>query len=138
MLATDEKQITVIYNSRNEMHKRAYAYLQGIKKPKHFIDTAKSNLSTSQWGDIVSKLNAELDEIIDNNHEELKTLDVSTLTKEKHDYLKILDKHPEVIKPVIAIDGEQIHLLENPYQFQQFITPDSENISRDHLQDIRE
>ncbi|NNM17109.1 MAG: hypothetical protein HKP24_00935, partial [Croceitalea sp.] len=65
VIAKNKNQVKLYYNSKNTLGKQTYAYVQSIKRPLLGIDTAKDNITGTQWSEIAEGLNIEIAELID-------------------------------------------------------------------------
>lgn len=132
ILATDNNKITLIYNSENSIGKQTYAYVSSSKKGVLAIDSAKTNITGTQWAEIAEGLDVPLADLINQDHPDFKKAygEKVDLT-DAHDYLKILEHKPELlITPIVIVDGN-FHAIESPSDFVKYLESDSADVSRD-------
>ncbi|MFD2565114.1 arsenate reductase family protein [Aquimarina rubra] len=130
IISTDKNKITLIYNSNNSLGKQTLGYVNSSKKDILSIDTAKTNITDTQWLEISNYLDIDISDLIDKKHPKFNELYNSNIQLETNGWLKILDTHPEVVRYPIVIIGEEYHQIQNPSDFVKFIEPDSAGISR--------
>ncbi|WP_340201835.1 hypothetical protein [Ascidiimonas sp. W6] len=129
LLATSNNLITLIYNSSSSLGKQTLAYVKASTKSMRFIDVFKENITGTQWLEIAEKLNMSIGDLVDKEHGDFKKENVSNqLNLETNDWLKILDKQPQLLQYSILIKGEEFILINTPSEVANHISPDSGGI----------
>ncbi|NNL09164.1 MAG: hypothetical protein HKP38_08085 [Croceitalea sp.] len=119
------------YNSKNTLGKQTYAYVQSIKRPLLGIDTAKDNITGTQWSEIAEGLNIEIAELIDKSHPDFKTEYGNAKTElDEYGWLKVLQENPQLVRRPILLKGNSFHFIETPSAVVKFIEPDSSGLEK--------
>ncbi len=122
----DKKQITLYYNSKNELGKKTYAAAKATKADLLAINVAKNKVSGTEWTKIADAMNLEILDLIDQNHNVFKNIfgkekvDLST-----KDALKLIEKNPEILVYPIAVNGNKYVQIRNASEMRKLFSPDS-------------
>ncbi|GAA4106966.1 hypothetical protein GCM10022393_01770 [Aquimarina addita] len=130
VISTDKNKITLIYNSETSLGKQTNAYIQASENDILTLDTAKTKITGTQWIEILEGLAVKIEDIIDKEHPNFSSEYSTDVQLDTHDWLKILDKSPEVLAYSILIKGNKFHLLRDPSDFIRYMEPDSKGVSR--------
>ncbi|MBQ4820565.1 ArsC/Spx/MgsR family protein [Aquimarina sp. MMG016] len=130
VISTDKNKITLIYNSEESLGKQTYSYVSASKKSILVIDTAKTQISGTQWLEIAENLGLHITDLIQKKYPNYQGLYDPETSMSTHDWLKIIKKNPRIIRRPILILGESFYQIESPSDFVKFIEPDSAGVSR--------
>lgn len=114
----DDKQITVYYNSESSVGKQARAFIQAFDKEVLEIDVLKSKVTGTQWIEITDKLGISVKNLINTKHSKfLKEYGEGPMNFSEEDWIKILQKNPELLYGTVTIMGQNIYHYINPSDF---------------------
>ena len=131
ILARDENQLILIYNSNTQMGKEARGYVDNSEDPLLAIDIAKTNLGDTVWVDIAAGVGCPLSELLSPEHPEAP--DVEDEEYSTDDWLKILNNSPDIFQKPIIIKGDRFRQLSTPSEALQFIEVDSAGLEKNGL-----
>ncbi len=118
IIATDKKEIKLYYNSETTLGKQTVAYVRSSNKKVLEIDISKTKVPGSHWAEIASGIDIAIHELIDIDHPNfIKAYGKEKVDLDEHDWLRILEKHPETLAHPIIIDGKAFHVLKTPSDF---------------------
>lgn len=123
VIATDEKQLTLIYSSNTRVGKWTLSYLQGIDKPYLAIDLAKTKVADTQWAEIASRLNVKIGDLVDKREMDMDVERTSEL--DDNDWLKVIQHNDSVISHPIVLMGKRIAQIINAPAIMEFFQVDS-------------
>jgi arsenate reductase (glutaredoxin) len=119
-IARNKHQITAYYNPDSSVAKKTLAYLQESKIPVLTIDILKNPPTGSQWMEIANDLGVPVSDLILKDHPVYQKQYAQSELSD-HDWLKIMQFHPEVIDQPIVIRGERVLLVKTPTDVLQLI-----------------
>lgn len=129
VIAKHENKISLYYHSDTAIGKQTRAYVEASEKELLTKDLAKENLSGTQWAEIASGLGKSVSGLIDKEHPNfVKEYGRNQIVMEEHNWLKILDKHPEAVTHPILIVGNSYHEIFTPSDITKYIETDSAGI----------
>lgn len=129
ILARDKRQLTFIYSSLSHLGKQVLGYVQGTRKKIEIIDIANEKIADSIWIEIADNLGMTLGEIFGKNHvDSLKEED--TEDYDTDDWLKIINKNPELLQRPIVINGDRAMLISHRSEILQFFGVDSAGLEK--------
>ena len=115
VIAKDDKQLTIYFNSESIIGKQTLAYITSSSKEIRAIDITKENLTGTQWAELADKLEVELSDLIDTQQPKFKnTYGEQDVNLDENDWIKILQGEPDLITWPIVINGNQFLLIKNP------------------------
>ncbi len=122
VIAKNHRQIVLYYNSDSILGKQTYAYVKSGRKKLLAIDLSRTKVTATQWVEIANSLNLKVSDLINTGHPVfIENYGVDSLDMEEHDWLKLLEKQPEVLSYPIVIDGNQFLQIRNPSDFVKFM-----------------
>jgi arsenate reductase-like glutaredoxin family protein len=134
VISTDNRKITIYYHSENSIGKQAYAYVKSSEKKLHAVDICKTKVTGTQWAELASKLGKNISDLINKDHPGFtETYGEDSAIMEQHDWLKILENEPKLLKYPIVIDGENYLQIKSAAEFKQYIDPDSAGLDKESL-----
>lgn len=130
LLATDDNQLIYIYSEESEMGKRLLPYARSTKKDLQEIKLVPDGISQTIWTEIRERLGVSYLDMLDPTHELVRGIDDANALEE-HDWLKLIDKNPEVIYRPIIIMGQKIVQANDRFDFDVFLDADGANMDKD-------
>lgn len=128
VISTDKNEIKLFFHSENSIGKQVQAYVLASEKKILTIDISKTNVTGTQWKELAEGLGLPVSELINKEHPDFVQNYGDNIDLEEEDWLKILDKKPEVLTTPIAIIGHQYVQLTSPSDFVKYIEPDSKDV----------
>ena len=112
-IATSDRQITLYFHSRSSRAKQTLAYAKAEGWPVQEIDILKTPLTGTQIIELADRLNLEVKDLVNQEHPVYMDLYPHTdLSSE--DWIKMIRRHPEIMKQPVAIRGNRTILVETP------------------------
>ncbi|SFR39847.1 ArsC family protein [Robiginitalea myxolifaciens] len=130
LLATDDNQLIYIYSDQSEMGKRLLPYARSSKKSLREISLIPYGISQTIWTEIRERLGVSYLDMLDPTHELVREISDSEALEE-HDWLKLIDKNPELIYRPIIIMGSKIVQADDRFDFDVFLGADGANMDKD-------
>ncbi|MBJ7880843.1 arsenate reductase family protein [Gelidibacter salicanalis] len=128
VISTDKNEIKLYFHSENSIGKQIQAYVLASEKKVLTIDISKTKVTGTQWTELAKGLGVGISDLINKEHPDFVKNYGEHVDLEQEDWLKILDKQPEVLTAPIAIIGEHFVQLTSPSDFVKYIEPDSKGI----------
>lgn len=126
IISTDKNLIKLYYNSQTSIGKQTYSYVITSKKEVLGIDISQTKVPGSHWAEIADGLSIEVKNLINTEHPNFtKAYGDQDMDFCDHDWLTILEKHPETLAFPIAIVGEKFFLIKTPTEGLNFLDADS-------------
>lgn len=134
VISTDKRKITIYYHSENSIGKQAFAYVNVSDKKLHGVDILKTKVTGTQWAELASKLNLNISDLIDIENPDFKNYYGASAPKmEQHDWLKILESKPHLLKYPIVINGDNYIQIKSAAEFKQYLSFDSAGLEKDPI-----
>ncbi|WP_038533071.1 arsenate reductase [Formosa agariphila] len=129
VLAEDNKQLTLIYNSETSVGKQTLAYANASDKKLLSIDISKTKVTGTQWAEIASNLGVNIGDLVDEDHPNfVKNFGDKGAMLSSEDWIKILQHQPEVLKGCIVINGKNRLVITNPSDLVKHLGIEGEDI----------
>ncbi|MGC1631441.1 MAG: hypothetical protein WA749_04935 [Gelidibacter sp.] len=125
VISTDEHEIKLFFNSGSSVGKQIQAYVLASERKILTIDISKTRVTGTQWVELAKGLKLSISDLINKEHPDFTHNYDENLDLEDEDWLKILEKHPEVLSTPIAIIGKRFVQIQSPGDFVKYIEPDS-------------
>lgn len=126
VIATNKNEIILYYSSESTIGKQTLAYVSASEKKILAIDISKTKVTGTQWAEIASGLNVSISELINTEHPDfIKVYSNEKVDLEEHDWLRILDKHPETLVCPIIIIEDEFHMIKSPSDFVKYMESDT-------------
>lgn len=129
MLARDKNQMSYIYSSESHLGKQVLGYVQGLKKKVEIIDISKDDLSDTIWVELRDNLDLPFDEIFTTENEDLSDYG-DRQNFSKTDWVKIINKRPELLRKPIAVHGDNVMLIAHRSEILKFFDVDSAGLEK--------
>jgi len=128
-IATNKNKITLYYHSDSSIGKQALAYVKSSEKEVLTIDIAKTDVPGTHWVEMAGHLGLRVVDLIDGEHPDfVKQYGDDDVNLEEHDWLKLLEKSPQLLTYPIVIIGEKFIQVENPSVITKYFENDSAGI----------
>jgi arsenate reductase-like glutaredoxin family protein len=122
VISKDSRQIKLYYNSETSLGKQTLAYVEASDKKILTIDISKTKVTGTQWLEIADKLNVPISALVNQEHPDfVQNYGDKQVNLEQNDWLKLLEKHPIIIKCPIVINGNQFLQIKNPSDFAKYL-----------------
>lgn len=128
ILARDERQVILIYNSNTQIGKEALGYVSAAEDAIQTIDITETNLGDTVWVDIASGLGLPLAELLSPEHPDAPDVDKASFDTD--DWLKVLKNNPDVFQKPIVIKGDRFKQVTTASEVLRFIGVDSAGIEQ--------
>lgn len=128
VLSTDKNMLTLIYSSESHLGKQVLGYVQGAGDALRTIDIAETNLGHAVWVTIADGLNKELGTLFTFENTDSEERDSSSFDTD--DWLKLIDKNPELLQNPIAIKGDNFMQVTNRSEVLKFFEVDSAGLEK--------
>lgn len=124
MISTHKDEIKLYYSSENAIGKQTYAYVSSSHKKVLGIDISKTKVPGSHWAEIAAGLNIEIQKLINREHPDfIKHYGDKKIDLDQHDWLRILENHPETLAAPIAIIGAEFIAIHSPSDIVKYLDP---------------
>jgi arsenate reductase-like glutaredoxin family protein len=131
VLATNERQLTLIYNSASSLGQQTLGYVQAADAKVHTIDISKTKLGDTAWVSIAEGLQKPLHELLAKDLPELPVTEKADFDTD--DWLKLLKKNPALLQKPIAVNGNKYMQVQTPSEVLKFFGVDSAGIKKKPL-----
>jgi arsenate reductase len=129
ILARDKRQLTFIYSSHSHLGKQVLGYVQGTRKKIETIDIVNEKIADSIWIELADNLGMTLGEIFGKDRgDRLKEEDTEDFDTD--DWLKIINKNPELLQRPIVINGDKAMLISHRSEVLQFFGVESAGLEK--------
>lgn len=131
VISTDKNKLTMYYHSGTSIGEQTLAYTQASDKKVHAIDIAKTNITGTQWAELANGLGKHIADLVNTDHADFIKLNGKVKPEmEEHDWLKILEKQPQLLKYPIIIFGERFLEIKSAAGFKKYLEPDSAGLDK--------
>ncbi|RKN78728.1 arsenate reductase family protein [Ulvibacterium marinum] len=126
IIASNDNEIKLYYSGKTSLGKQTYAYVSASAKKVLGIDVSKTKVTGSQWAEIAAGLNIPVGDLINTEHPDfIKSYGEEKIDLDEHDWLRVLEKHPETLAYPVMISGDVFRVLKTPSDFVKYMEPDS-------------
>ncbi len=122
---TTNKELTLIYNSNQELDRVLYAYTQDERIPIRAIDLKYDSLKGDQWAEIAEKLNVPIKDLMNKEDPDFLQHYKQDIDLNDRDWLTFLSKNPKTLRAPIVMQGEKVVFMENPQDMLRFVKKNS-------------
>lgn len=112
-IATNDRLITLYCQASSNKAKQTIAYAKSEGVSVLVIDLLKTKLSGSQLIEIADRLKIKVRDLIDHENELFKS-NLVQVEMSHEDWIKMIQKNPEIMKQPIALRGDNTILIETP------------------------
>lgn len=125
-IAKDKREIRLYYHSGTSLGKKTHAYVASSEKEILTIDLANTQITGTQWAELASGLNKNISDLVNTEHPHFVEVYGSKKPNlDEHDWLWVLEKHPETLAHPIIIVGPNFYALNTPSEFLEYMETDS-------------
>lgn len=121
IFANTDKEITLIYNSKEHIGKQILAYAHIEKIPIHDIDLAHMKLTTTHWAELASRMVINICDLINTEDSDFLQNFGKMDQFSEDDWLKLLVNNPSILKALIVMKGNKILMMTNPQEMLFFV-----------------
>lgn len=108
ILAKDQRQLTVFYDSKSELGKKIRVRAEASDLKVLPIDLLQTNLTGTEWAEVAEMLGVTVDQLIDQDHPIFKELyGKDHVDLDENDSIKVLEKNPETLVFPIGVRGQR-------------------------------
>jgi arsenate reductase len=112
-IATSDRQITLYYNPNTQKAKQTLAYAKAEGLPVDQVDLSIAKFTGTQIVELSNRLEISLKDLVDQMHPLYKSqLENHDLSED--DWIKTIQRNPEIMKQPIALRGGKTILVETP------------------------
>jgi arsenate reductase-like glutaredoxin family protein len=106
-LATNHRQIVLIYNSNQKSHREIFAYAKAAGKEMLALDVSKDIIGGTVWTEIADVLQVNVRDLLHTDHSSYENKYGKGHQIDDTGAIKTLQKDPEILLYPIAIEGEK-------------------------------
>lgn len=133
VISKNDNQLTLYYNGESSIGKQCYAYVQASDKAVLGVDISKTEVTPTQWTELAEGLNIKVKDLLGIDHPDFRNIyGEDALSLETNDWLKILEKNPELVQFPVLIFGQKFYQLKSGADFKKYMEGDSANIERNN------
>lgn len=131
VIAKDDNQITLFYNSETSIGKQTLGYVESSEREVHTVDISRDKVTGTQWAELADGVDLPIHELVDQDHPDFKEAYGSQkVDLDQHDWLRVLEKSPSVLAYPLVIQCKRFLAIKNPSDFAKFIEDDSAGIEK--------
>lgn len=129
VLAKDKRQMNYIYSSASDLGTKVLGYVESLELDIMATDISRENLGDTILVEVADMLDVEFSELLSPEHPDVtdKFRDVRFSTD---DWLKVIDKNPELLQNPIAINGEKAKIIRSRGDILEFYGVDSAGLEQ--------
>lgn len=119
--ANTDKEITLIYNSEENIGRKILVYAHTENLPIHDIDLKHVKLTPTHWAELAYRMNMNVRDLVNTEHPNFfqKFGQVDQFSDE--DWLKLLVNNPDILRSPIVMKGDKIVMMSNPQEMLSFV-----------------
>ncbi len=126
VIAKNDNQITLFYDSETSLGKQTYAYVESAEKDILAVDISKTKVTGTQWAELADNLNVPIRELVDQDHPNfVKAYGKDKVDLDENGWFKVLENTPSILSCAIVVDGEKTIPIKSPSDFVKYIEDDS-------------
>ncbi len=126
VIAKDENQITLYYNSETSLGKQTYPYVESAEKDILAVDISKTTVTGTQWAELADNLKIPIKDLVDQDHPNfVEVYGKDKVDLDENDWFQVLEKTPSVLTCAIVVDGKRTIPIKSPSDFVKYIEDDS-------------
>lgn len=125
VFSDDKREITCIYNGNDSGDKQTVAYLSAAEKKVLSIDITKQKLTGTQWAELATRLNKNINQLINSDK-----IEGDIENYDDDDCLTILRENPEALNGAIVFTKGSAEQISNSSKVLSFLDANSEDIEK--------
>lgn len=131
VISTNKRKLTIYYHSGTTIGEQTFAYVNASDKKVHAVDISKTKVTGTQWAELANGLGKHIADLVNTDHADFIKLHGKVKPEmEEHDWLKILEKQPQLLKYPIIIFGERFLEIKSAAGFKKYLEPDSAGLDK--------
>lgn len=107
-IATDDKEIVLIYNSDIKNHREIFAYAQSASGKLNALDITQERITGTLWSEIANLLGKEVKDLLHTDHSTFVQKHGKHVSLNNDGAIKLLQHEPELLVYPLAIKGDQV------------------------------
>ena len=120
LLATSEREIILIHYSEDHIGRQILAYAKTENLALREIDLLHDKITGSQWSELAEKLGITVKDLVNQDDPDFMNKFGAIENLDDHDWLKLLEHNPDILKAPIVIRGEKYAMMSNPQDMLHF------------------
>lgn len=128
-LATDSKELIIIYTSESSIAKQALGYAQTSKAALNLINISETTITGTQWSEVADLLGSTIGELVSKNHPDVAPI-LQDATFSDDDWIHFIQHNPVAIQNPIMIQGRKATQINTPSEVLRFISVDSAGLNK--------
>jgi len=104
-IATDHREIVLIYNSDIKNHREIFAYAQSADVKLNALDLQTEKITGTLWSEVASMLGKEVKDLVPTDHGAFVQKHGEGITLDNEGAIKILQNEPDMLVYPVAIKG---------------------------------
>lgn len=124
-LATNPRQIVLIYNSEQKSHREIFAYAKSSVKDVLAIDVSKEKVAGTVWTEIADLLDRRAMDLIHTSHSEFVKKYGENHDLDCNGAIKMLQKDPDMLIYPFAIQNKNAKEIKLYNEILSFFDPDT-------------
>lgn len=126
VIAKNENQITLYYDSETSLGKQTYAYVKSAEKEILAVDISKTKVTGTQWAELADNLQVPIRELVDQGHPNfVKVYGKDKVDLDENGWFSVLENTPSVLACAIVVDGKKTIPIKSPSDFVKYMENDS-------------
>lgn len=121
IFANTNKEITLIYNSNEQVSVKILAYAQIEQFPIHEIDLQHIKLTTTHWAELAFRMGILVRDLVNTEGADFLQNFGHMDHFSDDDWLKLLVHNPNILKAPIVMKGDKIVMMNNAQDMLYFI-----------------
>jgi|SRR5690554_5049197 len=122
VISTNDRKIILYYHSGTSLGKQTLGYVMASKRKLLSIDISKTKVTGTQWAEIADNLHIKISDLINREHPDFVEIYGSEpIDLDQHDWMKVLEKNPQVLTYPIVINGNEYLQIRNPSDFTKYL-----------------
>lgn len=127
VIARNDNLITIYCHPEHHLTTKCIAVAKASKAEVQVVETDKTKVTGTEWAEIASLLNKNVDDLIAKSHPEFLKKHESEAILEENDAIKLLQHEPEILAFPIAIRGDKAIQAKNSTDLMKLHKPDSKD-----------
>lgn len=121
IFANTDKEITLIYYSKEHVGRQILAYAQSENIPIRDIDLVHVKLTATHWAELASRMGINVRDLVNTEDPDFLQKFGHLDNLSENDWLKLLVNNPDVLRAPIVMKGDKIVAMNNPQDMLYFV-----------------
>lgn len=136
-LATDSKELIIIYTPESSIGKQALGYVKSSEATSNMINISEAGLTGTQWSEVADLLGTSIDKLVAKDHPDVSPV-LKDATFSNDDWIRFIQNNPVAIQNPILIQGGKATQITTPSDVMRFISVDSAGLEKHNVGDSPE